>query len=178
MSEAGVIVHDDEVQRAFARLIEFAGHPRAALAAIGRYGVSSTRLRFRSQTDPDGNRWLPSQRVRKHGGQTLRLTSRLRNSITYNVTSSGVEWGTNVKYAARHQFSFDKVVSVKPYLRVVKKFTGKGKDRKLELGKPHFVRAHSARSFTPRRAFLGINAADRGNILKIISDHYEATVRG
>lgn len=56
-----------------------------AARAIGRYLKSSTQLRFRAQKAPDGRAWPPSQRVLAHGGQTLRLTSRLRNSITYAV---------------------------------------------------------------------------------------------
>lgn len=54
-----------------------------AARAIGRYLKSSTQLRFRAQKTPDGQAWPPSQRVLARGGQTLRLTSRLRNSITY-----------------------------------------------------------------------------------------------
>lgn len=54
-----------------------------AARAIGRYLKTSTQLRFRAQKTPDGQAWPPSQRVLAHGGQTLRLTSRLRNSITY-----------------------------------------------------------------------------------------------
>lgn len=54
-----------------------------AARAIGRYLKTSTQLRFRAQKGPDGQAWPPSQRVIARGGQTLRLTSRLRNSITY-----------------------------------------------------------------------------------------------
>lgn len=54
-----------------------------AAHAIGRYLKTSTQLRFRAQKGPDGKAWPPSQRARAEGGQTLRLTGRLRNSITY-----------------------------------------------------------------------------------------------
>lgn len=53
--------------------------------AMGRYLKTSTQLRFRDQEDPEGRPWRPSQRVALHGGQTLRLSGRLRNSITYVV---------------------------------------------------------------------------------------------
>lgn len=53
--------------------------------AIGRYFKTSTQLRFRAQQGPDGKPWQKSKRVLARGGQTLRLTSRLRNSVTYAV---------------------------------------------------------------------------------------------
>lgn len=56
-----------------------------AARAMGRYLKTSTQLRFRDQEDPEGRPWRPSQRVAAHGGQTLRLSGRLRNSIAYVV---------------------------------------------------------------------------------------------
>ncbi len=58
-------------------------HPTAhdVSRAIGRYFKTSVQLRFRAQAAPDGTRWRPTQR----GGQILRLTGRLRNSITYRA---------------------------------------------------------------------------------------------
>lgn len=53
--------------------------------AWGRYLKTSTQLRFRAQKAPDGRPWKPSKRVIAHGGVTLRLSSRLRNSIAYDV---------------------------------------------------------------------------------------------
>ena len=48
--------------------------------------------------------WRPSKRVEREGGQTLIITSTLRNS---NHTASGADWagvGTDNKYARIHQF--------------------------------------------------------------------------
>lgn len=54
---------------------------RDAMTEVGRYLKTSTQLRFRAQRGPDGTAWKPTHR----GGQVLRLSGRLRNSITYAV---------------------------------------------------------------------------------------------
>ncbi len=71
---------------------------------IAEAGVSSTKLRFEDQRGPDGARWIPSERVLRHGGQTLVDTGRLRRSITGRGDSARAQWGTNVVYAARHNY--------------------------------------------------------------------------
>src|SRR5262245_47305271 len=52
-----------------------------------------------------------------------RLTGRLRQSITHRVDRAGTnvsgQAGTNVKYAAYHEFGFHGVVNVKAHTRIV-----------------------------------------------------------
>lgn len=49
-------------------------------------------------------KWKPSKRVEKYGGQTLSDTGRLRRSFTVRAYKDRAEVGTNVSYAAIHQF--------------------------------------------------------------------------
>lgn len=77
--------------------------PRPIWDAIGQYGESSTRLRFKNQAGPDRKRWIPSIRVRELGGQTLVQKSRLLRSITHSADNNGASWGTNVVYAHAQQ---------------------------------------------------------------------------
>jgi phage gpG-like protein len=57
-------------------------------------------------TTPEGNTWEPSVRALETGGTTLVDHGNLRDSITPNVFAdgSGVEHGSNMIYAAIHQF--------------------------------------------------------------------------
>ena len=71
---------------------------------IAEYGVSSTKARFQSETDPQGKRWIPSRRALEEGGKTLTLTARLKKSISGKGTASKAAWWTNVIYAARHNY--------------------------------------------------------------------------
>lgn len=77
------------------------------LTAIGNELVTSVSRRFETGTAPDGSRWPESLRVKHKGGQTLIKSGRLRDSIAGNgpqVTARSVEIGTNLEYAAIHQF--------------------------------------------------------------------------
>ena len=111
MAGAGIVIEssidDARLQRAFARIVATAakGSPSSisALRQIGSYMVAATIRRFELEGGA-GGRWKPSRRAREEGGQTLTDTGRLRSSIASNVTGDGVEIGTNVAYAAIHQF--------------------------------------------------------------------------
>jgi len=171
-----VKVDDEEVLAAFHRLVAAGGNPTRALNSIGRYGKTSTQLRFDKGIDPEGKRWRPSLRVKRTGGQTLRgETGLLRNTILYRLlpASGGVEWGSNMPYAAIHQFGFDGPQKVAAFTRPVTVVFGK------KLRNP--VQAH-VKSFTrhmrmPKRSFLGINSADRQALIKILTDQLAEQLR-
>ena len=82
---------------------------------IGSQLVTATQLRFANQHDVDGNPWKQSWRANMQGGQTLRNTGRLMNSITHNVLSNGVEVGTNVEYAPMVEYGISRKIA-KPFL--------------------------------------------------------------
>jgi phage virion morphogenesis protein len=91
------------------RLIDAGEDLTPAMKEIAAHLEAATRLRFETQTDPEGRPWKPSERVKEHGGQTLTLTGDLRSSIgsRYDATSAEVgperSFGAAV-YAAIHQF--------------------------------------------------------------------------
>lgn len=88
------------VADAFARMVRLGYRPRPIWDAVGQYGESSTRLRFKNQMDPEGKRWKPSIRAQQFGpGRTLIQTARLLRSITHHADDRGAAWGTNVIYA-------------------------------------------------------------------------------
>lgn len=85
--------------------------------------------------------------VGKYQGQVLGvMTGRLRRSITHKVTESvvGVEGvvGTNVEYAAIHEYGWEGVQTVKEHLR------------KTKSGNTATVRAHARSVKLPERSFL------------------------
>ncbi len=71
------------------------------LNAVGQRVKSRIQLGFRNSTDPWGKPWAE---IEHRDGKPLVDTGRLRSSITYFADSSQVEIGTNVDYAAAHQF--------------------------------------------------------------------------
>lgn len=159
---------DGQVTRVLGKLRRLTGgNAIDFMREVGAHLKSVVQLRFDRQAGPGGQRWWPSQRAVKQGGQTLRDTSRLRNSITYWAWPRGVQVGTNVVYAPRHHHGFRGVVQVPAHVRIVTQAFG----RRLPFGVAATVKAHAAYAFTPRRPFLGFDGADREDILDIAREH-------
>lgn len=90
--------------RGFERLTQ-PGALREVSRAAAEGAMTALQERFRTATDPYGRAWPPSLRAQLEGGQTLSDTGRLRRSFSVqNVTERGFAIGTNVLYAAPHQF--------------------------------------------------------------------------
>ena len=106
-SDAGFKINDAGVRQALDKLrqsLPLTGSMAPAMQSMGRALKTATQLRFRTTSAPDGGQWKKSWRAQTGGGQTLSLTRRLRNSITFESTTNSVTVGTNVQYAAIHQF--------------------------------------------------------------------------
>jgi phage virion morphogenesis protein len=101
VSGVTVDVDSTEISALLAQLKERTSDTQPAMAAIGRFLVSKIQMGFRTSRDPWGNAWAA---LKFRSGQPLRDTGRLRNSIHYAATPQEVTVGTNVSYAAVHQF--------------------------------------------------------------------------
>ena len=119
------------------------------MSAIGSFLETITRERFQSGQAPDGTAWKPSLRALITGGKTLLDTGRLVGSIVSEATDRSVEVGTNVIYAAIHQFGG----------------TIRGKAGKLQfrLANGQFVTKDAVTM--PARPFLGVSSDDEQEIL-------------
>lgn len=71
---------------------------------VGAALVSNVGERFEEGRGPGRQPWPQSLRARLQGGQTLVDSNRLASSVTHRASARGVEHGTNVIYAAIHQF--------------------------------------------------------------------------
>lgn len=168
------------LDKALARMQALGQRPRPIWDAIGQYGESSTRMRFVRQTGPDGQKWKPSKRVLKKGGETLRLKGHLLGSISHKADNSGAEWGTNRVYGAIHQFGGK--IDKRAFSWTLRLRTGAGgallrqKDHahlavfakathKRVTERRYTVGAHSINM--PARPYLGVNDADGREMLKL-----------
>ncbi|MDZ7920755.1 phage virion morphogenesis protein [Rhodoferax sp.] len=131
---------------AFSRMVRLGYRPRPIWDAIGQYGESSTRLRFKNQRDPEGKRWVPSMRAQQFGpGRTLIRSARLLRNISYNADDRGTSWGSNVIYARIHNDGGEI------------KAKGGGALR-FRLPSGAFVTVKKVT--IPQRTFIGVNAED------------------
>lgn len=74
------------------------------MRSIGEIVRTSVIRNFREEREPSGVRWKPSLRALLTGGKTLTDTGILRNSINVRPGPQQVSIGTNIVYAAIHQF--------------------------------------------------------------------------
>ena len=175
MVEVKIELHDTEIKEGLARLeVATGGRLGAPMRQIGRLLKTSTQLRFTDQVGPDGKKWAPSKRVREHGGQTLRLTGRLRNSITYRAAESSVAVGTNVVYAAALQFGRTGTEKVKAHTRKVTVAFG----RRLTHPVTANVRSFTRKLNLPPRPYIGVSQQDRTDILAILKRHLAGRAAG
>lgn len=168
-----VEIDDGRLQEVLARRIERCENKQQALRAVGAIVRESIRTNFREGGRPE--KWEPSRRSsaeaipgRRIG--TLRDTNRLMNSFTIRADQNRVVVGTNVEYAATHQygakkFSFGTVVAKVPahYRTVRGKFTiqVKAHDRKMKLPWGDI----------PARPFMHIQTDDIRDIEEILAAH-------
>ncbi|RJR20562.1 MAG: hypothetical protein C4582_08985 [Desulfobacteraceae bacterium] len=135
-----VTVHEEDVLRQLGIVARRMENLRPAMSEIGEIIRTSVERNFMVSGRP---RWKPSVRAKLQGGQTLSDTGRLRNSITVRASERSVSVGTNVVYAAVHQFGAKKgrfgtiAAAVNGYLR------------RTASGKKTTVRAHTRRMTLP-----------------------------
>lgn len=90
----------DRAQRMLRTINRFVDDMRPVWDEIGRELVESAHRRFRASVAPNGKRWLPT----KAGNKPLIRTGALMNSIRTNVTRRKMTVGSDLPYAAIHQF--------------------------------------------------------------------------
>ncbi|WP_142850988.1 phage virion morphogenesis protein [Telmatospirillum sp. J64-1] len=156
MAGASIQVDDILIRAALAQLQGRAGDLGPAFEEIGAMLVSSVIHRFEHGIAPDGNPWPVSGRAQAEGGKTLVDSARLMQSITYQAGDGEVSVGTNVVYAAIHQFGG----------RIEAK-SGRALTFPLPGGGWATVKAVAM----PARPFLGVNDDDRQGILDILGDY-------
>jgi len=113
MAETTIELDASQLNKAIDKLAK-QGKTRPLMDRLGRVLLSDVQLNFRAQRSPDGVPWAKTHR----GGQILRDTGRLRNSIKYSVLGvDTVVIGTNLIYAPTHQFGATIKAKNSPYLR-------------------------------------------------------------
>lgn len=156
---------DDRDAKAGLRLIAEAGGDLApALRSIGAAIVKNTQLRFEAETSPSGVPWKKSRRAASQGGKTLQDSRRLYASLTSRVVGAGtLEVGTNVAYAAVHQFG----ATIRPKTKKRLKFRIPGGGFRTAAGVT-----------IPARPFLGFTQADREDVSDILARHLRVALTG
>lgn len=177
-----ITVDDEEVQRALDRLIAAGRDMKPAMEQIGGHLEFTVRRRFELMRDPEGRPWAPhaksTVRQRGIGAHILTLRGRLRDSISWRATSDSVAVGTNVPYAAAHQFGAVMTQYARSQIARFRKVKGRAlfarKTHQRATSRPITIGQHTVR--IPARPFLGLDDYDRERIREIISDHLREAI--
>jgi phage virion morphogenesis protein len=158
--DAWLRVEHGEIDAALYHLLAFGNNMAPAMGEIAAVGEATTRLRFRTETGPDGQRWKPSLRVQLYGGRTLTKDGHLSGSTSANHGKDFAEWGMNRVYAAIHQFGG----VIRPR---------SGGSLRFRLANGAFVFAKSVT--IPARPSLGVNDDDADDILDVLERRIRTT---
>jgi len=159
---AFVQVDHQAFNRALSRLARATERPEPVLRGIGEYLRNSTSDRFKTQTDPDDRPWQPlsedyQARKESNADKILTLGGYLRK-IVFQVEGDTVLVGSNMEYAAIHQFGG----TIKPK-----------KGKALAFG------GRVVASVTiPARPYLGVSDADAAGIESLVSEYLASTLDG
>lgn len=150
----------DSIKNLIADLERRTGNLEPAMKSIGEHIVSVARLSFRAEQSPAGARWGKSARAREQGGQTLADTGRLKASISHQAGRDAVKvsTGSNVAYAAVHQFGFWGRVNVPGHTRRITQAFG----RTLANPKTVNVKPFSRQMFIPARPYMPMEIEEIG----------------
>ena len=166
MAGAGIDIRAEglvALETRLADLLTKFGDLTVLMDRIGQAMETTTAERWDAEISPEGIPWKKSN---KPEGKTLigdgkrGPSARLKNSITHKASRDSVRIGTNVIYAAIHQYGFSGSQSVKAHKRTVTSIFGRRLSRPLEQRIGAFTRTMTM----PARPFLGVSTEDEAEI--------------
>jgi phage virion morphogenesis protein len=154
-----VYFDDARFQGALDRLAGLDAAQDTLLRPIGALLVASTVRRFATNVAPDGAAWPklnPVYDAFRRAGPMLVQSTALRGSITFGTAAGEVRVGSNMIYAAVHQFG-----------AVIKPVKAKALTFRLGGSGP-LIRVRSVT--IPARPYLGVSDEDAADIVDLSKD--------
>jgi len=146
----------EKLQRVMQRVLDRVEDPSKLWYDISDIIVINTQGRIQTGIGTDDKPWKKSWRVKLKGGQTLRDTGRLHNSIFAKVQGNKITIGTNVVYAPILHFGG----TIKPK---------NGKYLTFRTLKGGWVKVKAV--YIPPRPYMGISVDDSQEILFEIEEY-------
>ena len=191
MTGVQITIDDTEVNAMLARVGKAGVDTQPLMEEIAGAMLLSTQRRFETQTGPDGAPWqrlsprTAARRLNRKGtrrgfANILRVSNRLYDSITGEASATEAAVGSNVTYAAAHQFGAE-IEKPERQATVIHEIKGrKGEERLGRFAKRNRKRAIErnvtigAHTTTiPARPYLGFSKEDREEIRAIAEAYFE-----
>jgi len=172
MLDISIKIENDGISQALATLQAKLKNLSPVMRQIAGIMRGAVEDNFAAQGRPA---WKPSGRALKHGGKTLQDTGRLAKSITSRNTATEAIVGTNVVYAAIHQFGG--TITQPPHTQTLA-FKNKGGflSHKAAMKRKTAINVafanYGARTFQmPARPFLSLTDMDMANVTAAIQQY-------
>ncbi len=146
-----ILFDHKQAQSRLVRLTERFADPTPMLDRLGESLRASTQKRFSDGRAPSGLRWVRSARARKSGARTLVQSGRLQKSIRHRLVRGDLHLGTDVPYAAIHQFG-----------------SAGAKARAPRRSRHGEAMRGGEGAGVAARPFLGLDQDDRASIVRIV----------
>lgn len=154
-------IASDTVTTALARLAQGLGNTAPLMTQLAGVLLFAVEENFAQGGRPAWAGLKPPVAKRRQGGQLLVDSGRLKNSLTVHADATSAVVGTNVKYAAIHQFGGQTAPHViKPRYKKALAFNGLVVKQVNHPG-----------SRIPARPFLALTDADEAKIVAKINDY-------
>ena len=117
---------EEKIAKAFNRLISQSDDLNPAFRDIGEYMLEVTQDRMSNERGPDGQAWEPlsintieNKSLSGQSDKILRGYGTLADLLNYQINGNQLTFGSNMEYAATHQFGRAKAnIPARPFLGV------------------------------------------------------------
>lgn len=154
------------ITTALTRLEQLGRQPQEFLRALGQQQIERTQTRIRQGVTPDGTPFAPLNPLyaasKPSGVGILQSTGNLRNHLTTALHGNTLLWGSNLDYAAVHQFGA--VIRRRRAPALV-----------FSIGGTWFRKQFVT---IPGRPYLGFNSDDRAAAVDTLETFFRGCLRG
>ncbi len=120
------VIGEEAITKMFNRLISQSDDVSPALRDIGEHMLEATDNRMSNEVSPDGQPWEPlslntieNKSLSGQSDKILRGYGTLADLLNYQINGNQLMFGSNMEYAATHQFGRDEAnIPARPFLGV------------------------------------------------------------
>lgn len=181
MAEIKISLDSKEVSDLIKRLSSKLEDMTPAFKDIADLELSQTRLRFKNEEDPDGNKWPDSNTIRRGSGKGTGSGSRTKTTGWNKKDAMGYFISSNFRAAPPGWHLFDSSGGDKILRDTGTLFNSIGrsysKDSAIVGTNNEYAEKHQEGDGVKQRAFIGINQKTVQNVQKIFDQYIKSGMK-
>ncbi len=137
------VIGEEAITKRLNRLISQSDDVSPAFREIGEHFIESTQQRMSQEVDPQGQAWeslspntIKQKSLSSQSNKMLRGYGTLADTLNYQLTKNQMMFGSNMEYAASHQFGREEAkIPAREFLGV----TDDDQSEILEILRSHLI---------------------------------------